>query len=97
VVPPARVRSGTTTASSADLVDLLTAEADARLRAGAAPTGKPQKLLARRCTPSSVANGKTLLVSSASLTQSGVSDSREVRSSRRALEYVRDLQARGLL
>jgi phosphatidylserine/phosphatidylglycerophosphate/cardiolipin synthase-like enzyme len=51
-----------------------------------------------------VADGKTLLVSSANLTQSGVSDSLEAgllvrggAAPQRALEYVRDLQARGLL
>jgi phosphatidylserine/phosphatidylglycerophosphate/cardiolipin synthase-like enzyme len=51
-----------------------------------------------------VADGKTLLVSSANLTQSGVSDSLEAgllvrggTAPQRALEYVRDLQARGLL
>jgi phosphatidylserine/phosphatidylglycerophosphate/cardiolipin synthase-like enzyme len=51
-----------------------------------------------------VADGRTLLVSSANLTQSGVSDSLEAgllvrggTAPHRALEYVRDLQARGLL
>jgi phosphatidylserine/phosphatidylglycerophosphate/cardiolipin synthase-like enzyme len=51
-----------------------------------------------------IADGKTLLVSSANLTQSGVSDSLEAgllvrgrTAPERALEYVRDLQARGLL
>ena len=51
-----------------------------------------------------IADGKTLLVSSANLTQSEVSDSLEAgllvrggTAPEQALEYVRDLQARGLL
>jgi phosphatidylserine/phosphatidylglycerophosphate/cardiolipin synthase-like enzyme len=51
-----------------------------------------------------VADGKTLLVSSANLTHSGVSDSLEAgllvrggNAPQRSLEYVRDLQVRGVL